>query len=287
VNKLKTVSLALLLFGAVSGGAGVWARWTPGAAKQPEQGREPEPLQAQDKPASEAKDAVPRAQSQPESSFPDTPGLGGMDLGFPVTHLGPMGGARSRKNSPNLTGPRSNFYMVKSSGIVVVESPDRSAMEAMSLETDFAGAEVWQRLAIPDGITATPIVSADTMALYLKGKSIDHVAAFSAYTGEWRTQHLLKRAEEQIIPVIGPGSALYQVGNDFYAFSAKKGTWGVLHLEGKEEATSSLSTTDVSVVQGNRLYIFGLKQGKWSKGVEMGLLPPRTDQKQPGMHMGN
>jgi hypothetical protein len=171
--------------------------------------------------------------------------------------------------------------MVKSSGIVVVESPDRTAMQAMSLATDFAGAEVWQRLAVPAGITATPIVSADTMALFLKGKSIDHVAAFSAYTGEWRTQDLLKPAEEQISPVIGPGSALYQVGNDFYAFSAKKGTWGVLHLEGKEEATSSLSTTDVSVVQGNRLYIFGLKQGKWSKGVEMRLLPPRTDPKRP------
>ncbi len=172
--------------------------------------------------------------------------------------------------------------MVKSGGIVVVESPDRTAMQAMSLETEHT---TWRSVTIPSGITATPIVSNDTMALYLKGKTIDHIAAFSAYTGEWSTQHLLKAAEEQISPVIGPGSALYQVGNDFYAFSAKRGTWGVLHLEGKEEGTSTLSPTDVSVVQGNRLYIFSLRQGEWSKGVEMRLLPPRTDPKPAGLDM--
>ncbi len=149
-------------------------------------------------------------------------------------------------------------------------------MQAMSLETDLAGATVWQRLAIPTGITATPILSNDTMALLLKGKTIDEVAAFSSYTGEWSTQRLLKPAEEQMFPVLGPGAALYQAGNDFYAFSAKTGTWGVLHLEGKEEGTSALSPTDVSVFQGNRLYVFGLKQGKWSKGVEMRLLPAPT-----------
>jgi RNA polymerase sigma factor (sigma-70 family) len=283
LNKLKTVSLALLLFGAVTSGVGVWARWTPGAAKQPDQGAEPELLQAPDKPASEAKAADPRARAQPEIM----PGLGGgIDNGFPgVPMYRFMGGTRP-KNSPNLMGSPSNYYMIKSSGIVVVESPDRTAMQAMSLETDLAGAAVWQRLAVPAGITATPIVSNDTMALMLKGKTIDQIAAFSAYTGEWRTQNLLKPAEELITPVIGPGSALYQVGNDFYAFSAKKGTWGVLHLEAKEEGSSTLSPTDVSVVQGNRLYIFGLKQGEWSKGVEMRLLPPQTNPKREELGKG-
>ena len=70
----------------------------------------------------------------------------------------------------------------------------------------------------------------------IKGKTIDHVAAFSPYTGEWSMQHLLKPVEEEINPVVGPGSALYQAGNDFYAFSARRGTWGVLHLEGQRRS---------------------------------------------------
>jgi RNA polymerase sigma factor (sigma-70 family) len=273
LNKLKTVSLVLLLFGAVSGGVGVWAGWTPRAAKQPEQGIEPKPLQAQDKPSSvttEASIDVPRARAQQE--IPG--GMGGMGNGS-------MGGPRA-KNSPNLTGYPSNYYLVKSNGIVVVESPDRTAMEAMSLETEHT---TWRRVTIPSGITATPFMTNDTMALWLKGKTIDHIAAFSAYTGEWSIQHLLKPAEEQVVPAISNGVALYQVGNDFYAFSAKKGTWGVLHLEGNEEGKSALSPTDVSVFQGNRLYVFSLKQGEWSKGVEMRLRPPRTDPKRTGLDM--
>ena len=106
-----------------------------------------------------------------------------------------------------------------------------------------------------------------------KGKTIDHVAAFSPYTGSWSRQHLLTPVEGEINPLVAPGSALYQAGNDFYAFSARRGTWGVLHLEGREEATATTSTTDIEVVQGNRLYVFSLKQGEWSKGVAVYLAP--------------
>ena len=52
-----------------------------------------------------------------------------------------------------------------------------------------------------------------------------------------------------------------------------RGTWGVLHLEGNEEATATTSPTDIEVVQGNRLYVFSLKKGEWSKGVAVYLAP--------------
>ena len=75
--------------------------------------------------------------------------------------------------------------------------------------------------------------------------------------------------------MVGPGCVqhLYQAGNDFYAFSAKKGTWGVLHLDGNDEAKASIAATDVEVMQGNRLYVFSLMQGEWSQGVDV-YVPP-------------
>ena len=49
----------------------------------------------------------------------------------------------------------------------------------------------------------------------LKGKTIDHVAAFSPYTGAWAMQHLLKPVEDEINPVIGPGSASIRPATTF------------------------------------------------------------------------
>jgi RNA polymerase sigma factor (sigma-70 family) len=290
-NKLKAISLAVVLVGAVTGGAGVWARWIPGAVQEPVQPAEREPSPAPDQPATRANGPNPVDPFQQNLSATGVPNPG--SNGLPVQPVGPLGGTNNGfagasygtirglpgKNSPALRGRSAqNYSMVKSSGIVVVESPDRGVMQAMSLATDHT---TWRKLTIPSGVTATPIVANDVMALHLKGKSIDHVAAFSSYTGEWSAQHLLKPAEEQMVPVIGPGSALYQSGNDFYAFGASKGTWGVLHLEGDEKAEAAISPTDISVYQGNRLYIFGLKQGEWSKGVEMRLLPSRVEFNRP------
>ena len=87
------------------------------------------------------------------------------------------------------------------------------------------------------------------------------------YTGTWSKQHLLKPVEGKIGPMIGPGCALYQSGNDFYAFSGLTGKWGVLHLEGDAKSQGMISTHDISVQQGNKLYVFSLKHGEWSKGV--------------------
>jgi RNA polymerase sigma factor (sigma-70 family) len=206
-NKIRTISLALLLLSAASRGVGVWAFQASPPPSRPNPAAEPIP------PKVEAKAAVPALdpQFQPQQQ--------------------PVG-----------TG------VFRTTSVILVESPDRTALEAMSLDTSDT---TWRRLAIPPGTTATPLSMGDTVALIIKGKTIDQIAAFSAYTGVWAVQGLLKPVEGQIIPLIGPGSALYQAGNDFYAFSAQKGTWGVLRLEGGEKGQSLISPTHIEVWQGN------------------------------------
>ena len=82
-------------------------------------------------------------------------------------------------------------------------------------------------------------------------------------TGEWSTVQLVEPVHETISPAVGPGSALYQAGNSFYAFSSQKGAWDVLQLpparSPQEKPRSSLSPKYISVQQGNQIYVFSLE----------------------------
>ena len=98
-----------------------------------------------------------------------------------------------------------------------------------------------------------------TCCAWLSGKEINHVAAFSAVTGKWHMEHLLQPVKGEITPAIGPGSVLYQAGNDFYAFSPQKG-FGVCFASKTKSGEASISRTVIEVQQGNRLYVFGLKR---------------------------
>jgi hypothetical protein len=163
---------------------------------------------------------------------------------------------------------------------LLAESPDRRSLEAISLENMESDEVTWQKFMIPPGTTATPLMSDDTVALILKGKSIDQVAAFSRYTGKWSIQRLLKPAEDGINPRVGPGAALYPVGNDIYAFSSRRGTWGVLHLEGGGQPNVALYGNHIEVLQGNTLYVFSFMHGRFSSGVDVNPRPFRSDPQQ-------
>src|SRR5579883_1979215 len=250
LNKLKTIAVAILVAGGITGGVGVWGYRATGAPGQP----------AQDGASAPAKKAlVPTLAPQLQPQLPGSPApLRGMSYIVNPIRL---------KNMPTLAV--GGLPVLRTASLLLVESPDRTAWEGMSLETRDS---TWKRLQLPPGMTATPIVGTDIVALAIKGKSIDHVAVFNR---GWAVQHLLKPVEGEINPVVGPGSALYQADHDFYAFSAVAGKWGVLHLEGGAEAKAAISPTDIEVLQGNKLYVFSLARGEWSKGVAIYVPPSR------------
>jgi len=215
LNKLKTVSLAFLLFGAVTGGLGVWARWTPVAAGQPFQ---------------DEKTSGPTVQKE---FIP-----------------------------PGAAGPRS---LVEKSGLAVNPLSSKNTPKMASLNDP-----------VPDGQHVIPYASKDVIALAYKGKTIGTIAAYSPYTGEWSSYELVNPVQGSITPIIVPGCALYQAGNDFYAFSALAGKWGELRLPADQKArVASIAEMFIQVHQGDRLYVFGLKQGKWSKGVSITPFPEK------------
>ncbi len=96
---------------------------------------------------------------------------------------------------------------------------------------------------------------------------------FNPEFGVWIKERLVRPVEGEISPRIFGGLVLYQAGNDFYALTTKQRSFGILLLEGAEQATASISTADIEVMQGNRLYVFSPKTGQWSTGVEVQLPP--------------
>jgi RNA polymerase sigma factor (sigma-70 family) len=242
LHKLKTVGLVLLVVGGVSGGALAWARRSSESPIQTSQNK-----------------ITPVTQP---------PGAGAAPAADPFSVPAPT----FVKNAPTLADYGDPIPVFGTGSILLVETQDGKALEARSVDSEDVA---WQKLVIPPGLRVTPIAGEDTLALLYKGESINQVAAFSAYTGEWSTVQLVEPVRETIAPVLGPGSALYQAGNVFYAFSSQKGAWDVLHLPAgqnpDEKPRSSLSPKYISVQHGNRLYVFSLKHGKWSKGATMKL----------------
>jgi RNA polymerase sigma factor (sigma-70 family) len=262
IHKLKLISLALVAVGVMSGGL-AWAIRASRAASPPVP---PEAGPAATAPSEQHATQPSRdhfAAPQPKPIAPDVD-----PVAVPGQAAGPGLGIRPApfgENRPNAVDLGHRLPVFRSSSILVVESPDRRSWQAMSPESEDVA---WQKLPIPAGVTATPLLTEDTVALALKGKSIDHVAAFSRSTGKWSVQHLSKPAEE-VSPYINGGGAVYQIGNDVYAFSSRAGKWGELHLEGSGKPRVSLSANDIDVMQGNRLYVFSLKHGRFSAGVEV------------------
>ena len=171
--------------------------------------------------------------------------------------------------------------------MVLVQSPDRTAWQALSLikERPQLGTmdEVpyWTTLELPPGTTAEPVWSFGSgggpkiaaMAIY--GKKIDQIAAFNAEFGVWIKERLRQPVEDEINPVAVGGMVLYQAGNDFYALTERRLGFVVLHLEGAEPATASFTGVDLEVMQGNRLYVFSPVPGTWSSGIAV-YQPPKS-----------
>ena len=132
-------------------------------------------------------------QTKAPAPNPETAELG-MVMKFPLSLM---------KNAPNIA-PKNVLPSLRTGSMVLVESPSRTAFEAMSLEIEHPA---WRKIELPPGTTAQPYAGTDIAALMIRGKTIDHVAAFSPYTGSWSTQHLLKPIEGEINPAIGPGCA--------------------------------------------------------------------------------
>lgn len=242
LGKLKTASLALLAVAGLSGGALAWARRT---AESPNQTVEIKINPATQMPPSTAAPIAGAIPGPTRAALKYIPTLA--EFGDPIPVFG--------------TG-----------SILLVEAPDGQSLEARSVDSADAA---WQKLALPTGVHATPVAGDDTLALMYEGESINQLAAFSAHTGEWKTVELAETVHGKIWPVIGPGSALYQSGSTFYAFSSQTGKWDVLKLtpgpNPQEKPRGNLSPKYISVQHGDRIYAFSLKHGKWSHGATMKL----------------
>jgi RNA polymerase sigma factor (sigma-70 family) len=247
LSKLSLSAVVVVLVGGMVTGAAVWGTQPPQATRPPIQAEKPN---------------APKQVAQPKAR---------------------------KKNFPNID-MRRRFAGVRTSSMVLVESPDRTAWQALSLVKGFPPTgsldpvqPVWMRFDLSPGTTAQPILRGGDhaiAALAIKGQTIDQIAVFNPEFGVWIKERLRRPVEGEINPSLVGEFVLYQAGNDFYALTTKANVgFRVLHLEGAEQATVSISTGDIEVMQGSRLYVFSPKTCVWSTGVEVYVPPPGANQK--------
>lgn len=173
------------------------------------------------------------------------------------------------------TDPKKPIPVMRNGNVMLVETADGKSWAAMAKglvgSNSKSGKWEWNELRHPAGIRPRPVISGDTVAFLYQGSLIEEVAAFSAKTAKWSTQRLRKPVKDDLVPVIADGCALYQSGNDLYAFSTSSGRWDVLSLPGAEKPQVDLSGSDIMALQGNKLYVFDVLVGRWPEGVAIKL----------------
>jgi RNA polymerase sigma factor (sigma-70 family) len=280
IHNLKKAALILVAVAAVTGAIGFRGSWLAAVLGAGEAAASPR--QAETRPTT--KPVAPASLPTQNRGAPAIETAAKADRSLDPFDAVEMLGV-TPKNSPNMADFRDPIPVRRSQSILVIESPDGKGVAAISTEFEHFENNDWKRYEFPTGQTATPIMSNDVLALMMKGETVTEVAAFSAMTGEWKTQRLLNPIKQQIVPVVGLGCALFQEGNNFYAFSAQKGLWDVLSLQGGEKPRASLSGTDIMVQQGNLIFVFPYKLAKWLNGIsakpirirqQPGTLPGRT-----------
>ncbi len=271
MHKLKIACVMILSLGTFVVGAGVLYRVTSADAQQPPGNHANEEKVPTSPPAAE--------KTAGKTALAEDP-IARQAGGFPpITN--PFAGM---KNVVRENVDRSNPIPVWRSGsVMVVESADGTGWEAMEKGrgADPQGTVgVWKKLIVPAGIKATPVMTELTVAMVYQGKQIEEVAAFAGQIAGWSTQCLSKPVQDDLVPIVGPHYALYQVGNDLYAFSSATGGWDVLSLPGVAKPRIDVTQPEVMVLQDNILYVFDPVIGKWSKGVAIKL--PKKQSARPG-----
>ncbi|QEH38587.1 ECF RNA polymerase sigma factor SigH [Aquisphaera giovannonii] len=190
----------------------------------------------------------------------------------------PKGATRSQDGlvvlgNPDMKRPQLSLPTLSNDSIVAVAPRDRRSVTAMVIDDG-----AWQEYRAPEGTTLVPIMSADVLALMYTGDDVREVAALSTSStsmvvekprGTWVRQPLRQPARGEIIPVLGQGMAYYHVDSDLYAYSATTNTWDTLHLDGAEPPRIALRRSDILAEQGDTLYVFSARRGKWSKGLKV------------------
>jgi hypothetical protein len=111
-------------------------------------------------------------------------------------------------------------------------------------------------------LVVTPIQSAELMALAFKGPKITRIAVADNETG-WHVQELRQPAEGHVMPTVGQGIAVYNVGRHVYAFGAEAHRWDVAELPKGLQATPTVGPNSASIEGQGHIYTFTAKTGKW------------------------
>jgi hypothetical protein len=111
-------------------------------------------------------------------------------------------------------------------------------------------------------LEVVPIQGQDFMALGLRGPKITRIAVADNASG-WHIQDLRQPAEGSVMPIVGPGVAVYRAGRYVYAYGVEAHRWDVAELPEGLRASPVVGPQGATIEGGGHIYTFAARTGKW------------------------
>ena len=217
LNNIKMTALIVLLVGGMTAGVGIWAIQASHATTRSAQAGEQAPPKDFARSLTPSQSTVSlRSLRQGKLSDPFLKEQAlGMGLSFPSVRL-----EKLPEHRPPYRMPAHSDGVHGARRITGSQRPGRR----MSLEPDHPR---WSKIPVPTRYDSAAYRRRRHRGSDDQGNDDRSCRGVQPLHRQLvSTQMLLKPVEDEINPVIGPGYALYQAGNDFYAFSSTEGNLG-------------------------------------------------------------
>ena len=107
------------------------------------------------------------------------------------------------------------------------------------------------------------ILDQNLVALMLKGPKVTRIAVADTASCTWHSQELRQPVDGRVVPIVGPGVAVYNLGRDVYAYGAEAQRWDVALLPDGMRFTPVVGTGFATIESDGHIYTFSGKTGKW------------------------
>jgi RNA polymerase sigma factor (sigma-70 family) len=159
-----------------------------------------------------------------------------------------------------MAGNDSDVKTYQTAQFVVVHKAKSDKVAAYSNQTG-----EWTSYTAPKGTDVVPIYTAGLVALNYRGGEIGQIATYVARFGKWFPIDLKEPAKGELTPHLSDGFAIYTSGHHAYGFSISSQSWEVVELsEGEKPTVTTTAGNTGTVRQGDHVYIFNARAGKWT-----------------------
>ena len=112
-------------------------------------------------------------------------------------------------------------------------------------------------------LEVSTLLDQNLVALMLRGPKVTRIAVADIASCTWHAQELRHPVDGRVVPIVGPGVVVYNLGRDVYAYAAEAQRWDVALLPEGMRSTPVVGPGFATIESDGHIYTFTAKTGKW------------------------